>query len=189
VIDFSKRTVDIPNMDKINAIIPKGIGVFDVEGKRLAKLAVGRKVIVEIGAHRGRSAAFMASGLRYSNTDGMIYSVDHWFEGQHLDAYKSGLERLQLNRHTTPLRGASEDIVKTWDKPIDFLFIDGNHSYFHVKQDYRLWSPFVVKGGLIAFHDYGNPGWEGVRRFVDTIPDSDLHCIGVHHSLWSGVKS
>lgn len=38
-------------------------------------------------------------------------------------------------------------------RTIDFLFIDGDHSYEGVKADYRLYSPFVAPGGLIAFHD------------------------------------
>ena len=36
---------------------------------------------------------------------------------------------------------------------LDFLFIDGDHSYEGVKQDYELYSPLVKKGGIIAFHD------------------------------------
>jgi cephalosporin hydroxylase len=36
---------------------------------------------------------------------------------------------------------------------IDLLFIDGDHSYEGVKQDFLDYSPFVNKGGLICFHD------------------------------------
>jgi len=39
------------------------------------------------------------------------------------------------------------------EKEIDFLFIDGDHSYNGVKRDYELYSPFVRKGGIIGFHD------------------------------------
>jgi cephalosporin hydroxylase len=38
-------------------------------------------------------------------------------------------------------------------RKLDFLFIDGDHSYAGVKMDYELYSPLVAKGGLIAFHD------------------------------------
>jgi len=38
-------------------------------------------------------------------------------------------------------------------KPIDFLFIDGDHSYEGVKKDFELYSPLVRKGGIIALHD------------------------------------
>ncbi|HEY1937180.1 MAG TPA: class I SAM-dependent methyltransferase [Candidatus Angelobacter sp.] len=36
---------------------------------------------------------------------------------------------------------------------LDFLFIDGDHSYHGVKQDFEMYSPLVRSGGLIAFHD------------------------------------
>lgn len=36
---------------------------------------------------------------------------------------------------------------------VDFLFIDGDHSYEGVKTDFLTYSPLVRSGGLIAFHD------------------------------------
>ena len=36
---------------------------------------------------------------------------------------------------------------------IDFLFIDGDHSYEGVKRDFLDYSPFVKPGGLVGFHD------------------------------------
>jgi len=51
------------------------------------------------------------------------------------------------------------------DRPVDFLFIDGDHSYDGVKRDYELWSPLVRRGGLIAFHDVKPDAPHGVPRF------------------------
>jgi predicted O-methyltransferase YrrM len=36
---------------------------------------------------------------------------------------------------------------------VDFMFIDGDHTYEGVKKDWELYSPMVRKGGVIAFHD------------------------------------
>jgi cephalosporin hydroxylase len=36
---------------------------------------------------------------------------------------------------------------------IDFLFIDGDHTYDGVKQDFDMYSTLVAKGGIIGFHD------------------------------------
>jgi predicted O-methyltransferase YrrM len=36
---------------------------------------------------------------------------------------------------------------------VDFLFIDGNHTYEGVKADFQNYSPLVSKGGLVVFHD------------------------------------
>ena len=38
-------------------------------------------------------------------------------------------------------------------RPIDFLYIDGDHTYNGVKKDYDMYSPLVRKGGVVAFHD------------------------------------
>jgi predicted O-methyltransferase YrrM len=58
------------------------------------------------------------------------------------------------------LRGSSHDPAMLHQlkallgaQPVDFLFIDGDHTYNGVKQDYEMYSPLVRKGGLIAFHD------------------------------------
>ena len=42
------------------------------------------------------------------------------------------------------------------DEKVDFLFIDGGHSYEEVKQDYENYSPLVRKNGFIVFHDKSN---------------------------------
>jgi predicted O-methyltransferase YrrM len=39
------------------------------------------------------------------------------------------------------------------ERQVDFLFIDGDHSYSGVKRDFEDYSPFVRPGGIIAFHD------------------------------------
>ena len=36
---------------------------------------------------------------------------------------------------------------------LDFLFIDGDHTYEGVKKDYAMYKEFVKPGGWIGFHD------------------------------------
>jgi predicted O-methyltransferase YrrM len=38
-------------------------------------------------------------------------------------------------------------------REIDFLFIDGDHTYEGVKRDFEMYSPLVKKVGIVAFHD------------------------------------
>lgn len=38
-------------------------------------------------------------------------------------------------------------------KMIDFLFIDGDHTYEGVKKDFNMYAPLVRPGGIIAMHD------------------------------------
>jgi predicted O-methyltransferase YrrM len=37
--------------------------------------------------------------------------------------------------------------------PLDLLFVDGDHTLAGVEADYRMYSPLVRSGGLVAFHD------------------------------------
>lgn len=57
--------------------------------------------------------------------------------------------------------------------PIHLLFIDGAHDYAAVKADILSWTPAVVPGGIVAFHDYGNsdvlPWTAGVKQAVDEL--------------------
>jgi predicted O-methyltransferase YrrM len=60
-------------------------------------------------------------------------------------------------------------------RPVDFLFVDGDHDYEGVRRDYDLYAPLVRRGGLLAFHDIV-PGDDelvgGVPRFWEEIKRS-----------------
>lgn len=62
---------------------------------------------------------------------------------------------------------------------VDFLFVDGDHSYDGVSRDFELYLPLVRKGGLVAFHDIvpGGPGKHGdpgdVPRFWAEVRDRE----------------
>ena len=46
-----------------------------------------------------------------------------------------------------------EDVVEQFDESVDFLFIDGDHTYDGVKEDFRTYRRVVGDDGLVAFHD------------------------------------
>ena len=52
------------------------------------------------------------------------------------------------------------------DRVLDYLFIDGDHSYAGVKADFEQYGPLVKKGGLIAFHDIA----DGLPENVGGVP-------------------
>ena len=79
----------------------------------------------------------------------------------------------QKSVHLTVIPGSSHDpeIVKQVG-PIDFLFIDGDHSYEGVKKDFCDYGPLVRAGGIIALHDIlWTPYWTSieVNRLWDEI--------------------
>ena len=38
-------------------------------------------------------------------------------------------------------------------RPVEFLMLDGDHTYEGVRADFELYAPLVRPGGVIAFHD------------------------------------
>lgn len=57
------------------------------------------------------------------------------------------------------------------DGSMDFVFLDGDHSYEGVRADIAAWLPKVKKGGWLGGHDYANDmpeyDFSGVKRAVD----------------------
>ena len=63
------------------------------------------------------------------------------------------------------LRNFSDDVVDTFeDESLDFIFIDGLHTYEQVLKDCKNYWPKVKKGGIFAGHDF--TAIEGVNRAV-----------------------
>lgn len=55
-----------------------------------------------------------------------------------------------------------------WNRKIDVLFIDGDHSYEAVKKDWEKYSPFVKPKGQVFLHDCDDTS-PGVRRLFDEV--------------------
>ena len=66
------------------------------------------------------------------------------------------MKRDGLLDYVTPLPGYSEIFAHQWDKSIDFIFIDGSHSYQPVFSDFMGFFPWVKDHGVVAFHDIGS---------------------------------
>lgn len=135
---------------------------------RLAKMKEG-SVFVEIGSYVGASSCFIAAGALKGRRGRLLYCVDTWkndamTEG-HKDTYDSFIENTKKYKDIiVPLKGTSAEVSPRFDGKIDFLFIDGDHTYEGVKLDVESWFPKLKPGALVVFHDIG---WaEGIQRVV-----------------------
>jgi predicted O-methyltransferase YrrM len=67
---------------------------------------------------------------------------------------KSKSQRIKFQPCNSHLQQSVDSVLeKLSGNQLDFLFIDGDHTYEGVKKDYEMYSPLVRKGGIIAFHD------------------------------------
>lgn len=148
--------------------------------------------IVEIGSYLGRSTASLAWGCRGSHKH--IFAVDT-FDGNQVDFFErdfyqefiENLKQINLFQYVTPVRGYSVDVAATWEKPINLLFIDGSHEYKDVLNDFEKFFPYVVSGGIVAFHDVSTE-WPGVLDVWNTIAVPQLTELGKCSTLSYGRK-
>lgn len=121
-------------------------------------------VALEIGSWSGTTA------WEISDYAELTYCVDHWQGNTHepdwpvgitpADAFRTFARNMgsRFLRTVIPCVGSSTFWAQIWNQPIDFLFIDGDHRYEAVRQDIDSWLPHVRDGGIIAGHDYDQPG-------------------------------
>ena len=126
--------------------------------------------VVEIGSWQGKSAVVLGKGLAGKagvrlhcvdpfNADGCAPSLP-LFAAQrekHTYSLRDGFER-NVQRHGVKERievwqGYSHEIAPRFPHAIDLLFIDGNHDYDAVRQDFALWAPKLKDGGVVCLHD------------------------------------
>jgi predicted O-methyltransferase YrrM len=136
----------------------------------------GYRTIVEIGtAHGGTFYLFCQA----ASADAHLVSIDlpggrfgggySWWQSRLFRSFARHGQKISLLRTDSHAESTKAELEKTLDgAPIDFLLIDGDHTYDGVKRDYELYAPLVRPGGAIAFHDIV-PGPEenvgGVPRF------------------------
>ena len=58
-------------------------------------------------------------------------------------------------------------INSKWGKTFDLIFIDGDHSYESVINNFKLSLTMLAKGGRIVFHDALS--WTGVEKAMEEI--------------------
>lgn len=124
---------------------------------------------LEVGSYLGASSCFIAEGIRKSKKHGRLYCVDTWQNDAMSEGKRNTFQDFLTNTNEykdliVPLCGRSVDVAKEFNQLIDFLFIDGDHSYEGVKADVDAWFPKLNDGALVIFHDIG---WaEGVQKVV-----------------------
>lgn len=130
---------------------------------------------VEIGSWLGKSSFIIAMGLKKISGKASLFCIDPFnsegdakskkgykklqnrlFAIKHLTLKEQFIRNMEKNdviEKVTILEGYSFNCVKKFHKLIDLLFIDGNHEYEAVLQDYNDWNGKIKHGGIIALHD------------------------------------
>jgi len=136
-------------------------------------------IFAEIGSWKGQSTVYMAEEIEKYEKNIKFYAIDT-FDGT-ADEHDKDVDVINKTLYDTYLKnispvkdyiitikGNSTEVYTQFEnESIDFLFIDGDHTYKGVRADLLNWFPKVKKGGIIAGHDYAEPSC-GVKMAVDS---------------------
>jgi hypothetical protein len=137
-------------------------------------------IMIEIGSYCGESTEiFLQSGKIK-----MIYCIDPWETDydDNDDASKSNMKLAEsifdnkiINRFNQTVKiKLPSNIAKNLfdDASVDFVYIDGNHTYQYVKDDLINYLPKIKNGGFIGGHDFTNPNFPVKKAIIDYFGDT-----------------
>lgn len=178
----------------LNVIMSVDGQISREEAKTLLKLArqiPSGRVIVEIGAYRGRSTIALAFGSSLGEVN-RVYAVDPHvpFQGvlggrfgpEDQEALYQNLVKSGMGKIVAVVSLSSKAVASCWsERNIGLLWIDGNHTYEAVCEDYESWEPLIAEDGIVAFHDTTVPG---VQKFISEMRQLKKLCfLGQTESL------
>ena len=115
-----------------------------------------RPLIVEIGSHQGKSTVVLATAARAR--EGRVVAVDPFVEGR-LFGGVSTRTKFERNVSAADLTDLVELVADYstrarpgWTRSIDYLYIDGKHDYWTLKDDLK-WAAHLPPGAPILVHD------------------------------------
>jgi hypothetical protein len=159
---------------------------------RFLKNYFGDKTIV--GCEIGVAQADHSCNLLYHLPKLRLYCIDPWdfYEGYNLYGKKPKKEAMNnlcvYKNRVVIVQGLSNDVINDIPNNLDFVYVDGNHDYEHVKQDIELYYPKVKKGGVLGGHDFVaslSSQINGVPKAVlEFIEKNDYELFGTENDWW-----
>ena len=164
----------IANYDGIPGFISENeaVALYDTA----KQLTNNSPTVVEIGSLVGKSSFVIAKGLERKTTP-KLYCIDPFVGvdpndktdftvreeisqiqnelgvGKYKNTFIANMTKFGVIDKIQLMEGYSHQFTGTFDKPIDFLFIDGSHEPGDILRDYLDWSPKIKPEGYIAIHD------------------------------------
>jgi predicted O-methyltransferase YrrM len=148
-------------------------------------------IVVELGSYKGESAMALGHGIKKYGKNAKLFCVDPFVPVKLSENPSKGEKKFNKNLrkynmrlifeknmakypHST-LQEKSEDAhVRFQFTPIDFIYIDAEHTFKAVLNDIRKWINHINIGGVMCGHDYNLPD---VKRAVDSYFSTDEYKI------------
>ena len=175
------------------------------------------EILVELGTHTGNSYFSFCQSISSNRLNTRCYAVDTWQGDLHAGSYDDEVFK-EVHLYNEKKYAAFSRLMRmTFDEAesyfsdgsIDFLHIDGLHSYEAVHHDFYTWLPKLSDRAVVFFHDINvrekNFGvwklWEELSAEYKHISFSHSNGLGVLfvgdsqselvtnvHNLWANVE-
>jgi len=128
------------------------------ERECLARYAAGRRRLAEIGVWHGVTTRRLRAAMA---PDADLLAIDPYpvgrlgFSAQRYIAHHevAGVKNGRVRWIRATGVETARRIAAAREAPVDFLFIDGDHTYEGLRDDWESWSGLVAPDGLVALHD------------------------------------
>lgn len=181
----SRETIELLNLDGQTWFHRIPTYACDIVSLCALARALKPKVIFEIGTLNGYTAFHFAA-----NSEADVYTLD-LPPGQTGTLNTTIIDRAFMKMHeeieqpvweAQPEAGRIHQLYgdsakfdfSRWRGKVDLFFIDGAHSYEYVRNDTLRALECCHQGSLIAWHDYGRCGVNGVTRWVHRLAETLL---------------
>ncbi len=151
--------------------------------------------LFEIGTFDGRTTLNLAAN---ASAEAEVYTLDlpkdklsvtdlplETGEEKYVDQEVSGLRFLgtDCEQKITQLYGDSATFdFSPFFNTVDFIFIDGSHSYEYVLNDSKRALELLRDGqGVILWHDYGKPWWSGLTTALNEMYSARKEFKNIQH--------
>ena len=165
----------------------------------VAACAPAHGTILEIGSYKGKSTVGLAAmAQRYGL--GPVVAVDphsapavtdfgHGTQQSSWDDFRASLQAAGVEDTVEAHRAYSRDLATGWNRPIRFLWIDGDHTYKGAREDIDLFRQHLVSGAIVALHDVLHSFEGPIRVFVELLESDEFGPAGLCGSIgWAQYR-
>jgi predicted O-methyltransferase YrrM len=130
----------------------------EAERDCLARHAAGKRRLAEVGVWHGVTTCRLRKAM---SADGVLYAIDPYPVGRLGFSTQRMIARGEVSRivngsvvwlRQTGVQAASSAEIAAAG-PVDFLFIDGDHSYEGIRDDWTAWRSRIAPDGIVGLHD------------------------------------
>ncbi len=133
--------------------------------------------VLEIGSYQGKSTVILAKAAAFAGQS-RVCAVDpldlpaatdptEIAPGALAGVFHANLRAYGISDAVEFHQMRSEDLGRSWDRPLRLLWIDGDHTWDGARTDFDTFARHLAPGGIVAFHDVLHRYEGPVRAMVE----------------------